>query len=72
MATGHFLCISPKIANQNIKQDTLKYANGQSNSYKHDKMADTLFRTLFVRTYMFIHVFARVQDLQAAMRKWST
>ena len=30
-----------KMTNQNIKApDTLKYSNGQMNSYKHDKMAD--------------------------------
>ena len=30
-----------KMADQNVKQGTLKYyANGQLNSYKHDKMAD--------------------------------
>ena len=28
-----------KMANQNVKQDTFKYTNGQSNSYRHDKMA---------------------------------
>ena len=43
MTIGYVLAMSvhfSKMANQNIKQDILKYANGQSNSYKHDKMAD--------------------------------
>ena len=38
-----------KMANQNIKQDTFKYTNGQSNAYRHDKWptnSDTLFGTL--------------------------
>ena len=37
MATGHFFVHFSKMANQDIKQDTLIC---QSNSYKHDKMAD--------------------------------
>ena len=32
--------IFSKMADQNIKQDTFKYTNGQSNSHRHDKMAD--------------------------------
>ena len=48
LATDHF---SPKMANQNIKQDTLKYANGQSNLYKPTN-SDSLFCTLPYMKYV--------------------
>ena len=38
--TGGHWPFSSKMANQNIKQDTFKHTNSQSNSYRRDKMAD--------------------------------
>ena len=37
-----------KMADQNIKQDTFKHTNGESNSYRYEKMANQLRNLIFM------------------------
>ena len=49
-----FQCLSVKIADQNIKQDTFKCTNGQSNSYRHEnnKMTNLLIFSSVCNVYL--------------------
>ena len=51
-----------KLADQNLKQDTFKYTSGQSNSCRHDKVADQ-FRYPVLYSDVHMHVWGYRLDM---------
>ena len=55
-----------KFADQNLKQDTFEYTSGQSNSCRHDKMADQ-FRYPVLYSDVHMHVWGYRLDMHVHM-----